>query len=59
MYEIPKVTKPGDSLSKGFDIFIVALIGLNMITISLESVKSIQALLPRIFKQFICLWRVR
>jgi voltage-gated potassium channel len=50
--EIVDVAKPGDSLSKGFDIFILTLIGLNVVALILESVKDIQAFAPRLFSVF-------
>ena len=52
LYEILDVAKPSDNLSKGFDIFIIALIGLNVIALILESVKSIKAFSPRLFSIF-------
>jgi voltage-gated potassium channel len=50
--EIVDVAKPGDSLSKGFDIFIVTLIGLNVVALILQSVKDIHAFAPRLFSVF-------
>ena len=50
--EIVDVAKPGDSVSKGFDIFIVTLIGLNVVALILESVRSIHAIAPRLFSDF-------
>jgi len=50
--EIVDIAKPGDSLSKAFDIFIVTLIGLNVAALILESVESIRALAPRLFYVF-------
>jgi voltage-gated potassium channel len=50
--EIVDIAKPGDGLSKAFDIFIITLIGLNVIALILESVKSIQAFAPRLFSIF-------
>jgi voltage-gated potassium channel len=50
--EIVDIAKPGDSLSKGFDIFIVTLIVLNVVALILESVKNIHALAPRLFSVF-------
>jgi voltage-gated potassium channel len=50
--EIVDVAKPGDSLSKAFDIFIVTLIGLNVVALILESVKNIHAFAPRLFSAF-------
>jgi voltage-gated potassium channel len=50
--EIVTVAKPGDKLSKAFDIFIVALIALNVVALILQSVKSIEILCPRLFSLF-------
>jgi voltage-gated potassium channel len=50
--EIVDIAKPGDSLSKAFDIFIITLIGLNVAALILESVKSIQTFAPRLFYVF-------
>lgn len=50
--EVVTVARPGDRLSKAFDVFIVALIGLNVVALILESVKSIQAVCPRTFRIF-------
>ena len=50
--EIVDVAKPGDSFSQAFDIFIVTLIGLNVIALILESVKNIQAFAPWLFSVF-------
>ncbi len=38
--EIVGVARPGDGLSKAFDIFIVTLISLNVVALILESVKK-------------------
>lgn len=54
VYEVLEVAKADDKLSKGFDIFIVSLIGLNVIAIILESVKSIRAVSPSLFRTFEC-----
>ena len=50
--EIVGVAKPGDGLSKAFDIFIVTLISLNVVALILESVKNIQAFVPWLFGAF-------
>lgn len=52
VYEVLEVAKPNDNLSKAFDMFIVTLIGLNVIALILESVKNIQALSPKLFGKF-------
>lgn len=51
-YEIVEVAQPEDKLSQAFDIFIVTLIGLNVIALILESVKNIQAISPKLFSIF-------
>ena len=50
--EIVDIARPGDRLSKVFDIFIVTLIGLNVIALILESVRSIQARAAGLFNVF-------
>ncbi len=52
VYEVLEVANPNDNLSKAFDMFIVTLIGLNVIALILESVKNIQALSPKLFGKF-------
>lgn len=52
IYEIMEVGKEGDRVSKGFDIFIITLIGLNIIALILESDKRIYAISPLVFKSF-------
>ena len=52
VYEIVEIAQPGDTLSKVFDIFIVALIALNIVALILETVKSIEARAPRLFSVF-------
>jgi voltage-gated potassium channel len=55
VYEVVEVAQPGDKLSQIFDIFIVTLIGLNVIALILESVKNIRALSPKLFSIFECI----
>jgi len=50
--DILEVAKPGDKLSRGFDVFIITLIGLNVIALILESVESIGALGGNLFRRF-------
>lgn len=52
IYEIMEVGKPGDTLSKSFDFFIIALIGLNIIALILESIESIRVFSPNFFRNF-------
>jgi voltage-gated potassium channel len=55
IYEILDVAKAGDNLSRGFDIFIITLIALNIIALNLESVESIRAFCPKLFTIFECI----
>lgn len=50
--EVVTVGRPGDKLNRAFSIFIVSLIGLNVVALILQSVKSIDALCPRLFSVF-------
>lgn len=50
--EVVTVGRPGDKLSRVFGIFIVTLIGLNVVALILQSVKSIDILCPRFFYIF-------
>ena len=50
--EVVTVGRPGDKLNRAFGIFIVSLIGLNVVALILQSVKSIDALCPRLFSVF-------
>jgi voltage-gated potassium channel len=52
IFEILNDIKPNDKASKTFDMFIVTLIILNVIAITLDSVKSIHNAIPHIFKYF-------
>jgi len=52
VYEILEVGKKGDRVSKGFDIFIIVLIGLNIIALILESDKNIFSVSPHFYKYF-------
>lgn len=52
MWEITEVAKPGDTLSKAFDIFIVGLIFLNVLDVILSSVKHIEARFATAFYWF-------
>jgi len=52
IFEILEVGKPDDTLSRDFDIFIISLIGLNVIVLILESVERIHGLTPKIFSGF-------
>ncbi|MFH1616153.1 MAG: ion transporter [Planctomycetota bacterium] len=51
-YEVLAVGRPSDTLSRGFDVFIITLIGLNVIALVLESVDSIYNLMPLLFRRF-------
>lgn len=50
--EVVTVGRPGDKVNRAFGMFIVTLIGLNVIALILQSVKSIDALCPRLFYIF-------
>jgi len=50
--EIVTVARPGDGLSRAFDMFIVTLIGLNVVALILGSVRSIDTLWPGLFTVF-------
>jgi len=50
--EVVTVGRPGDKLNKAFGIFIVTLIGLNVVALIAESVKSIHAFCPQVFRIF-------
>ncbi|HUV66958.1 MAG TPA: ion transporter [Sedimentisphaerales bacterium] len=50
--EVVTVGRPGDKLNRAFGIFIVTLIGLNVVALIAESVRSIHALWPRLFSLF-------
>jgi voltage-gated potassium channel len=52
VYEILAIAQPDDTLSKAFDIFIVALIALNVVALILDSVSEIHAAMPHVFKIF-------
>lgn len=52
IYEILTYSKENDSTGRAFSIFIVTLISLNVLALILESVKSIHALAPELFKTF-------
>lgn len=52
VFEIVEIARPGDHLSKAFDIFIIALIALNVIALILESVHKIHTFCPRLFYDF-------
>ncbi len=52
VFEIVEIAKPGDHLSRAFDIFIITLIALNVVALILESVQSIHAFSPRLFYIF-------
>jgi voltage-gated potassium channel len=54
VHEIVETARPGDTLSKGFDIFIVTLITLNIVALILESVEGIRVVWPGLFSAFEC-----
>ena len=52
IWDITEVAKPGDSVSKFFDIFILTLIALNILAVILESVESLEVRYRSIFQVF-------
>lgn len=52
VYEVVEVAKSDDKLSQAFDVFIVTLIGLNVIALILESVENIRDFSPKLFGVF-------
>jgi voltage-gated potassium channel len=51
-YEILEVASPGDKLSRIFDLFIIALIFLNVVAVVLETVQNLSILYRGFFKSF-------
>ena len=52
IYEILEIADHGDTLSRLIDLFLSTLIVLNVIHLVLETVEDINALNPKLFKQF-------
>ena len=52
VYEIVEITKPGDRVSRAFNIFIIVLILLNVLGLMLASVDSIYSRIPGILRLF-------
>jgi len=52
VYDILEPAGAGDRASRAFDIFIIALIGLNVLAMVLETVDSIHQISPRFFEIF-------
>ena len=52
LFYILDVPRPGDTLSRGFDIFIISLIALNVIALIAETVAGIHQLAPSFFRWF-------
>lgn len=52
VYEVLAVAAPGDKLSRAFDVFLVALIALNILAMVLETVEPCYKLAPRFFAWF-------
>jgi voltage-gated potassium channel len=50
--EVVGAGRPGDKLNRAFGIFIMTLIGLNVVALVAESVKSIHTYCPRLFSIF-------
>ena len=55
IYELLGVARKGDTASKIVNVFIVSLIGLNVVAIILESIASVKAVAPGAFLIFDCL----
>ena len=49
-YEILEVAAPGDRASRAFDVLIMSLIALNVVALTLETVDSIHAKAPWLFR---------
>ena len=52
IHEILEAARSGDRASRAFDIFILSLIGLNVLALILGTVESIRLLAPRFFTAF-------
>lgn len=52
VWGIVEVAKPGDQLSRAFDMFILTLIGLNVSAVVLETVQGIGGRFPALFRWF-------
>ncbi len=52
IFEILEVSRPGDFLSRFFDVFIISLIALNVIAVILETVESLSSHYGRFFNGF-------
>ncbi len=52
IYELLEVSKPGDTLSRYFDIFTICLIGSNVVALIFQSVDSIYNKAPKMFVNF-------
>ena len=52
VWEIVEAAKPGDHLSRAFDIFILSLIVLNVLAVMAETVQSIGGRFPAFFRWF-------
>ena len=52
VFYILDVSRPGDTLSRAFDIFIISLIGLNVMALMAETVEGIHESAPTFFRWF-------
>ena len=52
VHEILEVAAPGDRASRAFDVFILSLIGLNVLALILETIEPIYTKCPRLFFAF-------
>ena len=52
VYEVLSIAQNGDAASRAFDIFLLALIGLNLLAVILESVQALETAYLTFFRGF-------